>query len=141
MARKDPSEIAEKWGRNLTRSTDEIRKGVDRVTEAPGVLAARKKEKMQVKLNEALDDGTWENNVAAVSLSEWQEKTITKGIPRISAGVQAANGKVVDFHNQLADHQAQIDSELDRMPDITLEDGIARSAAQIRGMSKFKFRK
>ena len=141
MARKDPTEIAEKWGRNLKRSTEDIRKGIARVTEAPGVKAAQKQEKMQQRLNAAIDNGTWAERVASVPLSEWQQKTITKGIPRISAGVDAANGKVVDFHNQLADHQASIDTELDRMPDITIEDSIARSAAQIRGMSKFKFRR
>lgn len=141
MARKDPSESAQKWAGNLKRSTEEIRKGVNRVTEAPGIKAAAKQEKMKQRLNASIDDGTWAERVKSVPLSEWQDKTINKGIARISAGVDAANGKVVEFHSQLADHQASIDRELENMPDISLEDSIARSAAQIRGMSKFKFRR
>lgn len=141
MARKSPQDTADKWSKNLKGSTDEIRKGVNRVTEAPGVAAAAKVDKMKQRLVQSIDDGTWEERVSAVSLEEWKRKTLDKGIQRISAGVDAANGKVVDFHNQLADHQETIDRELDGMPDISLEDGIARSAAQIRAMSKFKFRR
>ena len=141
MARKSPQDTADKWAKNLKGSTEEIRKGVDRVTEAPGIAAAAKVEKMKQRLVASIDDGTWEERVSSVSLEEWKRKTKEKGINRISAGVDAANGKVVDFHNQLADHQETIDRELDSMPDITLEDGIARSAAQIRSMSKFKFRR
>jgi len=126
MARKDPTDTAEKWGRNLKRSTDDIRKGVARVTEAPGVKAAQKKDKMKARLVAAIDDGTWQDRVKSVSLEDWKDKTINKGIARISAGVDAANGKVVEFHYQLADHQATIDRELADMPDISLEDGIAR---------------
>lgn len=141
MTRKDPADSAERWARHLKAATPDIKKGVMRVTEAPGIAAAKKQEKMKQRLVEKIDDGTWADRVSSVTVDEWQKKTIEKGVPRISAGVDAANGKVENFHAQLADHQDTIDRELSDMPDISLEDGIARSAAQIRGMSKFKFRR
>lgn len=141
MGNKDPRETAEKWGRNLKGASEDIKRGVSRVTEAPGIKAAAKVEKMKSRLIASIDDGTWENNVAAVPLSEWQNKMLTKGVPRISAGVEAANGKVIEFHTQLADHQRTIDAELERMDDITLEDSINRMTTQVRGMASFKFRR
>jgi len=141
MPNKSASDIAEKWGRNLKRSGDDIRKGVERVTESPGEKAAAKQEKMLSKLTTKVEDGTWAERVASVPLSDWKSKMINKGIPRISAGVDAANGKVVEFHTQLADHQDRITSELDRMPDVSLEDSIAKMTHQVRRMSEFKFRR
>jgi len=138
---KPAAEIAEKWGRNLKGSATDIRKGVERVTEAPGVKAAAKVQKMREKLLASLDDGTWATNVSAVPLGEWKSKMINKGIPRLNAGVDAANGKVIEFHSQLSDHQARINSELESMPDVTLDDSINRMVTQVSRMSEFKFRK
>lgn len=141
MARRSPQDIANKWGKNLKAAGDEIKKGVELVTEAPGVKAAAKVDKMKARLVESIDDGTWEERVASVSLSEWKDKMLKKGVGRISAGVDQANGKVAEFHSQLQDHQSTIDAELDRMDDVTLEDSINRSNHQIREMAKFKFRR
>lgn len=141
MGKLSPAERAEKWGRNLKRSGDDIRRGVERVSEAPGAKAAAKQDKMLSRLIARVEDGTWAERVSSVSLSEWKDKMINKGISRISAGVDGANGKVVEFHQQLEEHQDRITTELDRMPDVTLEDSIQRMTHQVRRMSEFKFRR
>jgi len=141
MAKMSASEVAEKWSRNTKGATEEMRRGVQRVTEAPGAKAAAKADKMRAGIVESIDSGKWADNVAAVPLSEWKEKMLTKGVGRVSAGVDAANGKVVDFHNQLSDHQDRLSSQIENMPDLTLEDGINRMVAQVRGMSEFSFKR
>ncbi len=139
MARKSASDIAAKWTKNTKAAGDEMRKGIQSVTEAPGLKAAAAVENMRVGINKALDDGTWQDNVSSVSLEEWKDKMLRKGVPRVSAGVDAAGPKVVQFHQQLGDHQERINSTLEGMPNITLEDGISRMIAQVEGMSQFKF--
>ncbi len=141
MARKSPGASAEKWGRNTKTATQDMRDGINRVTEAPGVKAAEKQEKMRQGILDSIDSGKWADNVASVSLGEWKQKMLEKGVPRVSAGVDAAQPKVLQFHTQLADHQDRIDSVLDGMSDLTLEDGINRAVAQMRGMSEFKFKR
>ena len=141
MAKMSAAETAEKWGRNTKGATEEMRRGVQRVTEAPGQKAAAKADKMRAGIVNAIDSGKWAENVGAVPLSEWKEKMLTKGVGRVSAGVDAANGKVVDFHNQLSDHQDRLSSQISNMPDLTLEDGINRMVAQVRGMSEFSFKR
>ena len=141
MARKSASDIASKWGKNTKAASDEMRKGIAAVTEAPGQKAAQAADKMRANLNRSLDDGTWQDRVASVTLEEWKDKMIRKGVPRVSAGVDAAAPKVQQFHQQLGDHQERINSTLDGMPNITLEDGISRMIAQVEGMSQFRFQR
>jgi hypothetical protein len=140
MAKLNPTEAKEKWSRNLKASSEYIRKGVDRVTEAPGVKAAAKADKMRAGVLKALDDGTWQERVASVPLGEWKEKMINKGIPHISAGVDAASGKMDDFFAQLFEHQDRGIDTVQNMPDITLDDSINRMVAWTRHMSNFKRR-
>ena len=138
MAKLSPQETAEKHARNLKGATQYIQAGVARVDTAPGVLAAKKKDKMQRNLNKALDSGKWERRVASVSLPDWKKAMTEKGIPRISAGVDASLPKTADFFGQLFQHQDVIAGELENMADVTLEDGINKAIHNMRRMADFK---
>jgi hypothetical protein len=139
--RKDPSATTNKWANRLKGATSDIRTGIQSVTEAPGVAAARKKDKMRNGINEAIDSGKWEKNTAAVPLSEWQSKAIDKGIQRIPAGVDGATDKVTAFHEQRAAVQSQIDAGLKNMDDSTPEARVNRMLYQVQQMSKFRYKK
>lgn len=136
--RVNAEQFAEKHARRLKASEPDIRIGIERVTTAPGQLAAAKKDKMKAKLVARIDDGTWGRRVAAVGLDEWKKKAITKGVPRIATGIDEAHDKVVDFASQLLPVVDRVRTEVLRMPDLTVEDGIARASKFIRDMSKFK---
>lgn len=136
--RKDPGKIAEKWRSRLAGSTQEIKDGVNAVNTAPGELAAAAEEKMRTRLLARIEDGTWARRVAAVSLGEWQDAMLTKGVQRIGSGAEAAVPKVEDFHGQLQEHQNRIDAKLEKMGNITLADGIQRMVVQVEEMAKFR---
>ncbi len=139
MARhKDPKKTAEKWARNLGRSTAEIKDGVAAVTEAPGIAAAAAQERMRERLLARIDDGTWADRVAAVPLEEWKDKMLTKGIRRIADGAEDAIPKQEEFYGQLNAHQEGIDRKLDKIDHVTLQDGIDRAVLQIQEMAKFR---
>ncbi len=138
MVKITPSEYAEKWGRKLKGSTEDIRRGVERVTEAPGVKAAQKVEKMKANLLKSIEDGTWARRVAAVDLGEWKDKTLKKGIGRISQGVDEAGSKMQDFASEFFPHLEEGQRKVESMPDITLEDNINRASEMMRHNAKFK---
>lgn len=138
MPRLTPEEFADKHARRLKGSTEDIRAGIQRVTKAPTELAAQKKEKMKTRLVQAVDSGIWEKRLRKVSLSEWQTKTIDKGISRISGGIDAARDKVTDFARQVLPYIESGQSKIASMPDLTLEDSLARATAWIRHMAGFK---
>lgn len=138
MAKLTPQEFAEKWARRLSAAAPDIQKGVQRVDQSPTEKAAGKKDKMLQNLTQAVQSGKWEAGLRRVSLNDWKTALINKGIPRITQGVQGAQSDVADFAGQLLSYQDQIKSEIERMPDLTLEDSINRMTAWVRKMSQFK---
>lgn len=138
MAKLTATEAAEKHGRRLKASTDDIIKGVNRVTEAPGKKAAAKKDKMRTNLMAKIDDGTWERRVAAVPVEDWKKSMIDKGVGRIAAGIDGANSKMVAFYEQLLPAVDAARNKIATMPDITLEDNINRVSTYLREMGKFR---
>jgi hypothetical protein len=138
MAKLTPQEATEKHARRLKGSTEDIRRGVSRVTEAPGIAAAAKQDKMRQRLMESLDSGKWANRVKSVSLQDWQRLMVEKGVGRIAAGIDEAKEKTEDFFAQLFQHQEGLQRKVENMPDLTIEDSINRMSTFIRGMAEFK---
>lgn len=138
MAKLTPKQAQEKHARRLKAAIEDISIGVDAVTEAPGKKAAAKAEKMLTNLTKAVRDGKWAAKTGAVPLEEWKSKMKTKGIPRISQGVDEAAGKTEAFFAQLLPFQDTLKAKITTMPDLTLEDSIQRMSAWVRGMAGFK---
>ena len=136
MARQNPAEAAEKWARRLSAATEDIRAGVERVSEAPGVAAARKRTKWEAGLRESGDK--WERNVRNVSLEEWKAKTLDVGLSRVAQGAQANQGKTQQFFEEFLPHLDRGVSQVTAMPDTTMEDRINRAVAMMRHNSNFK---
>ena len=141
MARLNATEFQEKWSKNLKASTQEIIKGVDRVTEAPSQLAIAQQEKMLAKLVEAIQDGRWAAGLEKVSLQDWKDAMKNKGVQRVSAGVDGASQKMRDFGAWLIPRVEEGQAKLSNMPSITLEDNIQRMVTFVRHMSEQKFKR
>ncbi|MEN4013997.1 MAG: hypothetical protein ROW48_18350 [Bellilinea sp.] len=138
MAKITPQEFAEKWARRLSAATPDIQRGVNRVDQSPTEKAAAKKDKMLANLTAAVQGGKWEAGLRRVTLADWKKQILEKGVPRISQGVQGAQGKVGEFASQLLAYQEGLVNQISNMPDLTLEDNINRMTTFIRGMSKFR---
>lgn len=138
MARVTPEEFQEKHARRLKASLDDVRAGVNRVTESPTLKAAAKKDKMVANLTAAVQSGKWEAGLRRVDLPEWKSKMLDKGVNRIPGGIDAAAPKVKAFAADLLPHVDRVRDEVMKLPDLTLDDNIRRAETMIRGMSKFK---
>ena len=135
--RVTPEEFADKHARNLKNSIPDIQRGIERVSEAPTAKAAAAQDKMLARIQEAVNSGKWARRLQRVTLEEWKRKTLEKGVNRIAAGIDAARDKQIEFARQLIDYENRLLDEIQRMPDLTLEDSINRAIAWIRGMSRF----
>jgi len=130
-----------KWIKNASASVSEVIKGLDRVTEDPGQKAVDKQEKMLANLTKAIQDGTWAARRLKVGLSEWREKTKKKVTERLAGGVKAAESKraAFDTHNE-----ATINAILPKiaaMPDMTIEDSVARCREMMTYMADHPYKK
>lgn len=120
------SDITDKWSKNTSASVSEVLKGLDRITEDPGQKAVDKQDKMLANLTAKISDGTWAKRRLKVGLGEWREKTKKKVTERLAGGVTAARKKRADFDNWLEGRLNAVLPEIADMPDMTLEDSVAR---------------
>lgn len=136
MARVTPEQAAAKWQRNLSQATPDITAGVAQVSQAPGQQAARQQQAYLANVQANVQK--WARRVSAVSLSDWQRAMTEKGIPRVATGAQQAQGKMAGFMAEFLPHVDRVAGQVRAMPKTTLEDGIARAVAQIRGNAQFR---
>lgn len=138
MAKLTATEFQEKHARRLKASVEDVRAGIDRVTENPCEKAAAKKDKMLANLTRAVNDGKYERGLKRVSLEEWKRKARDIGVNRIAAGIDGAKEKVISFAEELLPHIDRGREKIKAMPDVTLDDNINRMTSFIRHMSEFK---
>lgn len=138
MVKLSASEIADKWRRRAEASASDYQKGIERVSESPMEKAVAKKDKFKANLIKAIDDGKWEKGLKSVSLTDWKDSVAKKGVPNYATGIRASETKMEKFMTELIPFQETLQAEVNRMPDITLADSIARATKWIEGMAKFK---
>ena len=138
MSRLTPEEAAAKQASRLKSSTEDIRRGIDRVTSAPTLKAVAKQDKMKQKLVASIDNGSWAKGLKNVSLEDWKTAAKEVGVNRIAAGIDAAQSKQVAFYGKLLPAVDAAKSKIAAMPDVTLDDSINRMTTYVREMSKFK---
>lgn len=138
MPKLTATEFQEKHARRLKAAAPDIRLGIERVSVSPTSLAAKKIDKMRTNLLAKIDDGTVARRLNAVTLDDWKKQALNVGIGRISAGIDAPAAKVISFADKFLPYLDQVKSKVDAMPDLTLEDSIARMTTQVREVAKFR---
>jgi len=138
MSKLTPLQAREKHARNLKNANEDMRIGIEAVTEAPTLKAAAAKVKMKANINKALDDGKWERGLKRVDLNQWKTAMIDKGLPRVAIGIDASAQKVEDFYGEFLPFLDTVAQKVNKMPDVTLDDSINRMTTQIREVAKFK---
>ena len=138
MAQKSPQQVTDKLIRNLSNATQSIREGIQAVQESPMEAAAAQQQLFKAQLNKSIDDGKWADGLRRVSLQEWKDQTLNKGVDRIATGVQAAKPKILEFMTAWLPYEEEGKRIIAAMPKGTLADSIARSSAMITYNSNFK---
>lgn len=134
MTTMTADQIAAHWSQQLAGAGAKIQAGVQGVSVAPGAAAARQKSAYVAGVTAKADK--WAQNVAAVSLSEWQQAFINKGIPRIATGAQAAQPKFTQFMNKLLPYQKSGISSLPARGN--LQQNIGRMTQWVNYMAQFQ---
>lgn len=133
-----PQAAQEKHARRLKGALDDMRQGVQAVSVSPTAKAAAKGDKMIARLTASVQSGKWANRLNAVTLDQWKTSVINKGLPRVAAGIDAAAPKMIGVFDSLFQAENRILTNLEKMPDMTLEDSINRATTWMREMAKVK---
>lgn len=134
-----PSEIADKQIRNVSSSTEAYRRGVQRVSVAPGQLAAAKRDKYTQGVMDNVDK--WAANVASVSLSSWAQVTADKGATRLAGGIQASRPKLEAFWTDFLPFLSSVQGQISNMPSDTFDQRLARMNANATALHQFRRRR
>lgn len=140
MAKLTPKQVTDKHARRLKGAVEDMRIGVESVTTNPMEKAIKKIPKMRANLLKAIDDGKVARGMARVTLEDWKNAMVDRGIPRVATGVDAAAGKIEAFYGELLPHIDKAKAAIERLPDVSLEDSITRMSTFVREMAKFKRR-
>ena len=135
---RDPAAVAQRWVTNLGGSVEKIRQGVQAVTTSPTSAAAAAGQLWQQRVQDPATLAKFQRGLQRVSLSDWQQSMIQKGLPRIATGAANAKDKFTAFLTQFLPFVANVANQVHAMPKATLEDRIARAVAQIRGNAAFR---
>ena len=122
MAMKNANAVAQKWRDRLQNASEEMKAGVQSVTQAPGQLAAQKADVMKARLMDALNSGKWQRKVSAVSLADWQQAMLNVGIPRVATGAAEKVAKVEKFMTKFLPFVDNVKKQIAAMPNATDQD-------------------
>lgn len=134
--RSDPTTATQKWQTNLSNSTPAMQRGVAALQTSPGASAAAAADKWLMKVSQAKQK--FASRVGSVTLQDWQSAMNNYGIARVAQGAQAKAGKMQSFMTEFLPYLQNGVAQIDRMPNNTLEDGIARATAMIRYNAGFQ---
>ncbi len=129
-------EITEKWQRRTTAAVPDAVAGVQRVTDSPMEAAANQESKMLQNITKAVTSGRWAAGLRAVPLETWKSVTAKKIQERMGGGVAAATAKRGKFDAYMVNTVNSILPTIKDMPDMTIEDSIARVGTFMRHMNE-----
>lgn len=119
-------QIVQKWQNNLARSGEAVKAGVQNVTVAPGQKAAAAANKYAQNTQEAVNSGKFQRRVSAVSLTDWQNAMIQKGIPRLNTGAAAGAAKMAKYLTVAAPVYEDIRQTTANMPNNNTDEALAK---------------
>lgn len=135
-------QAADKWANNLSQATTSMTNGANAVTESPTAKAARRVDAQVAGVQRAAASGKTAAALNAVSVDQWRNAFVKKGIPRVATGATEAKPKMVTFMNFLLPVVQQGKAQLDQnMPRGDAAQNQARMNAWFQFMQGNKYKK
>lgn len=139
MSSMTPQQVAANWQRGLSSATDKIKAGINAVTEAPTARAARRVDAQVAGVQRAAASGKTAAALNAVSLDDWKQAFLNKGVSRIASGATTAQNKMADFYTQFLPAVDAAKASLQPRGD--LEQNLQRANDMARKLAQFKYRR
>lgn len=133
-----PQVIAKRWSSRIANSTEKIKSGINNVTINPMESAANAQEKYQQAIIEAVQSGRYRDGLMRVSLSDWKNAMLNKGVQRMASGAAAAEPKMANFLQKFLPAVASIQKEVQSMPSNTHEERMQRMLANANRLHELK---
>lgn len=130
----DPTTAANNWVTAMQSAGTAYTAGVNAVKVAPGQLAAASASQWAAGV--AAAQNKFAKNVAAVSLSQWQEAAANKGAGRLAGGATAAQPKMAAFMSKFIPQLTNIVNGLPQRG--TFEQNVNRLTSYVNAVHQTK---
>jgi len=134
----NPARALEKWKARMAASAAEAKEGVNAVTTAPAQQAIQAKDKYIANVNRAFNEGRYESGLNGVTLQDWQQAMLTKGIPNMAAGAQKISPRAQRNLQDVIAFAQQVSQQIQSMPNVTEQDADARMLANVAAMRQYR---
>lgn len=136
--RVDPTTGSQNWQSGFGASGAKYQRGVEGVTTAPNAKAAAALPRWVASVTSKSVQDKYVSKNQAVSLSDWQNATVTYGVPNLSRGAAKGQSKYATFATKFYPFLSSNLSKVNAMPNVTLQDRIAKAVALMQANSTFK---
>jgi hypothetical protein len=135
MAKKTPDQIAAKFQRGVQAAGQDYSDGVQNPSRSWSQATQNGARRWQAGIQQAIQENRFAKGVAAAGDQKWQQAAIEKGAQRYQAAAATAAANYAQVAGQIMSAAASAQAAVANMPDETLEQRIARSAAAQRAIS------
>lgn len=136
MPRVTPQAGSDKYRSGVQGGGQRYVQGIQSVTQAPSAKAIAQQDKMVTNWLASVQDGTWAQNLGAVSLGAWQQASVNKGATNYASSADSASQKYAQWAQTAYPIIQQIQDEVDAMPSTTMGDNIQRMIHNVTRMSE-----
>ena len=136
MPRVSASQGAAKYKSGVQGGATRYSDGISNVTVAPSVKAIASKDKMIANWLDSINNGKWEQNLGAITLTQWQNASKTKGATNYASSADSASQKYSAWATNAYPIIKQIQDEVKAMPNTTMQDSINRMIHNVQRMSE-----
>jgi len=134
-----PQQVAANWSQGMAGATEKIRRGVEAVTESPTEKAVAAIPRMVQGIQMAAANGRIQDGLRRVTLDDWKQSMLQKGVGRVASGAAAAQSKFTHFMEEFLPFvQAGRDKLNREMPRGNTEQNIQRAVMMMRHNAQFK---
>jgi len=133
-----PQQAADNWVAGLGNSQKKMTDGINATTVAPTQLAIAAIPRQVAGVIRAAQEGKTEAGLARVSLQDWKNAMLQKGVQRVSSGAVAAKPKFAAFMGEFLPHVQSVVAGLPPRGDT--EQNINRAVEMMRGNARFRRR-
>lgn len=141
MALPTAQQFADQWSKGMSGATEKMKAGINSVTEAPTMKAARRIDAMVAGVQRAAASGKTQAALEAVTVEDWRKQMLDKGVPRVASGAVAAKPKVAAFADQFIPWLQAGQRKLESMPRGDLETNLNRMMENARHNSQFRLQR
>lgn len=135
--RVSPQEGGSAWSQGFGAAGAKYQRGVQGVTVAPNELAAKALPRWVAAVSSKKVQDKYVSRNRAVTLESWKQSTVEFGVPNLARGAAKGTSKYAAFAEKFYPVLTANLQKIASMPNVTLEDRIARANTMMRENSKF----